>query len=184
MGQGLGKVFGRLFGPKRARLLMVGLDGAGKTTILNKLKLGVSNEKQPSTVPTLGFNVQTVKFHNIKLQVWDVGGQDSIRPLWRHYFTGSQALIYVVDSHDRVRLDKAKQEFDRIINDRAMTDVPVLVFANKSDLADSMPAGELSEALELHKLTGKTHHIQQCCALTGLGLEEGLKWLSSNLKQI
>lgn len=73
---------------------MLGLDAAGKTTILYKLKLNQS----VTTIPTVGFNVETVTYKNVKFNVWDVGGQDKIRPLWRHYYTGTQGLVFVVDS--------------------------------------------------------------------------------------
>lgn len=72
----------------------------------------------------------------VKGLVQDVGGQDKIRPLWRHYYTGTQALIFVVDAADRDRIDEARQELHRIINDREMRDAIILVFANKQDLPD------------------------------------------------
>jgi len=92
---------------------MLGLDSAGKTTILYKLKLG----QNVSTIPTVGFNVETVTFKKVKFNVWDVGGQDKIRPLWRHYFAGTQALIFVVDSSDHERIEEARTELMRIITD-------------------------------------------------------------------
>ena len=66
----------------------------------------------------------------------DVGGQDKIRPLWRHYYTGTQGLIFVVDCADRDRIDEARQELHRIINDREMRDAIILIFANKQDLPE------------------------------------------------
>lgn len=100
--------------------------------ILYKLKLGQS----VTTIPTVGFNVETVTYKNVKFNVWDVGGQDKIRPLWRHYYTGTQGLIFVVDCADRDRIDEARQELHRIINDREMRDAIILIFANKQDLRD------------------------------------------------
>jgi ADP-ribosylation factor protein 6 len=85
------------------------------------------------TLP-VGFNVETVTYKNVKFNVWDVGGQDKIRPLWRHYYTGTQGLVFVVDSQDRERLDEAKQELHRILSDREMKECLLLVFANKQDL--------------------------------------------------
>jgi hypothetical protein len=82
----------------------------------------------------VGFNVETVTYKNVKFNVWDVGGQDKIRPLWRHYYTGTQGLVFVVDSQDRERIDEAKQELHRILSDREMKDCLLLVFANKQDL--------------------------------------------------
>ncbi|XP_016379940.1 ADP-ribosylation factor 6-like [Sinocyclocheilus rhinocerous] len=123
----MGKMLSKIFGSKEMRILMLGLDAAGKTTILYKLKLGQS----VTTIPTVGFNVETVTYKNVKFNVWDVGGQDKIRPLWRHYYTGTQGLIFVVDCADRDRIDEARQELHRIINDREMRDAIILIFANK-----------------------------------------------------
>ena len=106
MGMMFSKVFAGLIGKKDVRILMVGLDAAGKTTILYKLKLG----EIVTTIPTIGFNVETVEYKNISFTVWDVGGQDKIRPLWRHYFQNPQGLIFVVDSNDRERIQEAKEE--------------------------------------------------------------------------
>ncbi|CAK5120140.1 unnamed protein product [Meloidogyne enterolobii] len=92
----MGKILTKLFGKRELRVLMLGLDAAGKTSILYKLKLGQSIK----SLPTVGFNVETVTYKNIKFSVWDVGGQEKIRPLWRHYYVGTQALIFVVDSAD------------------------------------------------------------------------------------
>ena len=106
---------------------MLGLDTAGKTTILYKLKLG----ENVSTVPTIGFNVETVEYKNINFTVWDVGGQDKIRPLWRHYYINAKALIFVVDSSDRDRINEAKEELHRLMHDEELKDAILLVFANK-----------------------------------------------------
>merc|ERR1712159_562979 len=103
MGLTFSKMFSKLFGKKDVRILMVGLDAAGKTTILYKLKLG----EIVTTIPTIGFNVETVEYKTISFTVWDVGGQDKIRPLWRHYYQNTQGIIFVVDSNDQERIDDA-----------------------------------------------------------------------------
>uniref|UniRef100_A0A8C7M022 ADP-ribosylation factor 6 n=1 Tax=Oncorhynchus mykiss TaxID=8022 RepID=A0A8C7M022_ONCMY len=144
----MGKMLSKIFGNKEMRILMLGLDAAGKTTILYKLKLGQS----VTTIPTVGFNVETVTYKNVKFNVWDVGGQDKIRPLWRHYYTGTQGLIFVVDCADRDRIDEARQELHRIINDREMRDAIILIFANKQDLPDAMKPHEIQEKLGLTRI--------------------------------
>ena len=106
---------------------MVGLEAAGKTTILNKLKLG----EIVTTIPTIGFNVETVEYKNIHVTSWDVGGQDKIRPLWRHYFQNTQGLIFVVDSNDRERINEAKDELNHMLAEDELSDAVLLVFANK-----------------------------------------------------
>src|ERR1700748_2634301 len=104
------------------------------TAILYNLKL----EQDVTTIPTVGFNVETVTYKNTKFNVWDVGGQDKIRPLWRHYFSGTQGLVFVIDSNDRERIEEARTELTRIIQDREMKDALLLVFANKQDLPGCM----------------------------------------------
>merc|ERR1712232_851476 len=108
MGGAFAKLFKGLFGHKEMRILMVGLDAAGKTTILYKLKLG----EIVTTIPTIGFNVETVEYKNISFTVWDVGGQDKIRALWRHYYQNTQGVIFVVDSNDRDRVGEARAELN------------------------------------------------------------------------
>jgi len=178
MGVALGKALSKIFGNKEMRVLMLGLDAAGKTTILYKLKLG----QGVSTIPTVGFNVETVTFKKVKFNVWDVGGQDKIRPLWRHYYAGTQALIFVVDSSDRERIEEARQELMRIINDREMKDSILLVFANKNDLPNVMDTAEITEKLGLNRLRERNWHVQSSCATTGDGLLDGLTWLNTYIK--
>merc|ERR1712176_756316 len=142
------KIFKLLTSKKEMRILMVGLDAAGKTTILYKLKLG----EIVTTIPTIGFNVETVEYKNISFTVWDVGGQDKIRPLWRHYYQGTQGLIFVVDSNDRDRVEDAREELMKMLNEDEMRDALLLVFANKQDLPNAMPAAEVTQKLGLHNM--------------------------------
>ncbi|KAJ1675538.1 ADP-ribosylation factor 2 [Spiromyces aspiralis] len=176
MGLTFSKLFAGLFGKKEMRILMVGLDAAGKTTILYKLKLG----EIVTTIPTIGFNVETVEYRNISFTVWDVGGQDKIRPLWRHYFQNTQGIIFVVDSNDRERIPEAREELNRMLNEDELSNALLLVFANKQDLPNAMNIREITEALGLMSIPRKWH-IQNTCATTGDGLFEGLEWLSNNL---
>ncbi|CAO3644853.1 unnamed protein product [Mucor hiemalis] len=186
MGLSFSKLFNDLFGKKEMRILMVGLDAAGKTTILYKLKLG----EIVTTIPTIGkvfyinaFNVETVEYKNISFTVWDVGGQDKIRPLWRHYFQNTQGIIFVVDSNDRDRISEARDELQRMLNEDELRDALLLVFANKQDLPNAMNAAEITDKLGLHSLRNRRWYIQTTCATSGDGLYEGLEWLSSNLKK-
>merc|ERR1711879_25899 len=100
-----------------------------------------------TTVPTVGFNVETVEYKNINFNVWDVGGQDKIRKLWRHYYQGTNGLIFVVDSNDRDRIEDAHEELTKMLGEDEMRDAALLVFANKQDLPNSMPAAEITEKL-------------------------------------
>ncbi|RXN02622.1 ADP-ribosylation factor 1 [Labeo rohita] len=193
MGNVFANLFKGLFGKKEMRILMVGLDAAGKTTILYKLKLG----EIVTTIPTIGtaediicylflsgfgFNVETVEYKNISFTVWDVGGQDKIRPLWRHYFQNTQGLIFVVDSNDRERVNEAREELTRMLAEDELRDAVLLVFANKQDLPNAMNAAEITDKLGLHALRHRNWYIQATCATSGDGLYEGLDWLSNQLK--
>ncbi|GBG26783.1 ADP-ribosylation factor [Hondaea fermentalgiana] len=166
---GVTKLFESLVGNQEMRILMVGLDAAGKTTILYKLKLG----EVVTTIPTIGFNVETVDYKNIS---------DKIRPLWRHYYQNTQGLIFVVDSNDRDRIEPAREELHKMLNEDELRDAVVLVFANKQDLPNAMTAAEVTDKLGLHSLRSRNWYIQATCATTGDGLYEGLDWLSATLK--
>ncbi|XP_042606457.1 ADP-ribosylation factor 3 [Cyprinus carpio] len=169
MGNIFGNLLKSLIGKKEMRILMVGLDAAGKTTILYKLKLG----EIVTTIPTIGFNVETVEYKNISFTVWDVGGQDKIRPLWRHYFQNTQGLIFVVDSNDRERVNEAREETKRILTHHQL---------KQADLPNAMNAAEITDKLGLHSLRHRNWYIQATCATSGDGLYEGLDWLANQLK--
>ena len=109
------------------------------------------------------------------------GGQDKIRRLWRHYFQGTDGLIYVVDSSDRDRINDAKEELDKMLMEQEMENAVLLVLANKQDLPNAMTAAEVMEKLELQKLRHRKWFIQSTVAPTGDGLYEGLDWLSRSL---
>ncbi|KAJ2610748.1 Arf GTPase arf1 [Coemansia sp. RSA 1365] len=171
------KLIDAVFGKKEMRILMVGLDAAGKTTILYKLKLG----EIVTTIPTIGFNVETVEYKNISFTVWDVGGQDKIRPLWRHYFQNTQGIIFVVDSNDRDRIAEARDELQRMLNEDELKEAVLLVYANKQDLPNAMNNEEIIESLNLGMIRKRQWFIQKTCATTGEGLEGGLGWLGRTL---
>ncbi|PRW56446.1 ADP-ribosylation factor [Chlorella sorokiniana] len=178
MGLSFTKLFSRLFGQQEMTLLMVGLDNAGKTTVLYKLKLG---ENMP-TVPTIGFNVETLEYKNVRLTLWDVGGQNKIRPLWRHYYHNTQGLIFVVDcAESQERMEEAREELHRVLQDEELRSAAVLVLANKQDLPGAASPAQLTDWLGLHSLRGRTWFVQASCAVTGEGLYEGLDWLSRTI---
>ncbi|XP_008796507.2 ADP-ribosylation factor 1-like [Phoenix dactylifera] len=177
MGLAISRMVRMLFAKREMRILMVGLDAAGKTTILYKLKLG----EVITTIPTIGFNVETVEYKNVSFTVWDVGGQDKIRPLWRHYFQNTQGLIFVVDSNDKERILEARDELHRMLGEDELQGATLLVFANKQDLPNAMSVSEITDKLGLHALRQRRWYIQSACATTGEGLYEGLDWLSSNI---
>mmetsp|Transcript_7750 Transcript_7750/g.10801 ORF Transcript_7750/g.10801 Transcript_7750/m.10801 type:complete len:238 (-) Transcript_7750:2580-3293(-) len=164
---------------KERRILIQGLDSAGKTTILYKLKLG----EIVTTIPTIGFNVETIEHKDLVLTAWDVGGRDKMRALWRHYYQNTDAIIFVVDSNDHERLDQAKDELLRTTMEDELHDAAILVFANKQDLPNAMPVDEITDKLGLLSLRDREWFIQPLCAISGHGLYEGFDWLSDTLKK-
>jgi small GTP-binding protein len=141
--------------------------------LLYKLKLG----DVITTIPTIGFNVETVEYKKLKFTMWDVGGQDKIRQLWRHYYQNTDGIIFVTDSNDKARLEMAKEELHMVLADEELNGVPLLVFANKQDLARSLKVSDMADGLGLKKLRSRDWHIQGSSAPTGDGLFEGLDWL-------
>ncbi|XP_051253824.1 ADP-ribosylation factor 6-like [Dicentrarchus labrax] len=159
---------------KQAQVLMLGLDGSGKTTLLYKLKYNES----VVTVPTVGFNVETLETDRSSpsLTVWDVGGQRKMRPHWRHHYTDTAGLVFVVDSWDHKRLDEARKELHRVLRYESLQGVPLVVLANKQDLQGSLSPEALCLKLDLTRVCeGRAWFIQPCSATTGMGLEEGFR---------
>uniref|UniRef100_A0A672GAS7 ADP-ribosylation factor 4 n=1 Tax=Salarias fasciatus TaxID=181472 RepID=A0A672GAS7_SALFA len=173
MGLTISSIFSRLFGKKQMRILMASLRASPPTVIQSK------NSNKSNCVP--GFNVETVEYKNICFTVWDVGGQDKIRPLWRHYFQNTQGLIFVVDSNDRERVAESAEELLKMIQEDELKDAVLLVMANKQDLPNSMSVTDLTEKLGLPSLRNRTWYVQATCATQGTGMYEGLDWLSNEL---
>lgn len=171
------KLFGGFTVPRR--ILMLGLDAAGKTSVLYKLKLG----ENVNSIPTVGFNCETVEYKNVELNVWDVGGQDKIRALWKHYYHGTDAIIFVVDSSDKERFEEAREELHKLLVQEELRDACLLVYANKRDLPGSVSAAQLADELHLNKLRKREWFVQDSVATQGDGLFEGLDWLTATVKK-
>lgn len=179
MGNLVQRAFERLTTGADVRILMVGLDNAGKTTILYKLRL----DETIGTVPTIGFNVESVKYKNISFTVWDMGGQDKIRNLWRVYLKGSKGIIFVVDSTDKMRITEARHELTKLLEEEDLKDAHVLVFANKQDVAGALSASDIKQGLGLTEITTHQWFIQTCVATKGDGLFQGLDWLANQINR-
>lgn len=178
MGVILTKVLQGILGNKEVRVLILGLDNAGKTTILYKLQMG----EVVTTVPTIGFNVETVQYKNLRFQVWDLGGQTSIRPYWRCYYQNTNAIIYVVDSADPERMGISKQELVTMLEEEELKDAALVVFANKQDLPTALKEEEIAEKLGLASLKSRQWAIFKTSAIKGDGLYDGLDWLVNTLR--
>ena len=171
------KLWTKLIGTKDVRILMVGLDAAGKTTILYQLRMGETIK----TIPTIGFNVETLEYKGVNFTVWDVGGQDKIRVLWKHYYQNTDALIFVVDSNDRERIGDAAEELKKMLAEDELKDCVVLIMANKQDLNGALSPADVTKELGMSELIGRTWLVQGTSATTGQGLKEGLDWIASVL---
>lgn len=170
----LGKVLSS-FSKCPARIAMIGLDGAGKTTILYKFKL---NETVPS-IPTIGFNVETLTpVKGLTMTVWDMGGQERMRALWRMYLRGTDGVIFVIDSADKERVQEAKEELHRILASQELRGAPIVLVANKQDLPGALGAKEIIKRLNLHVMTDRQWVVQSACALTGSGIGEAMDSLA------
>lgn len=157
---------------------MLGLDNAGKTTIVKK----IMGEDINTVSPTLGFIIKTIDYDGYKLNIWDVGGQKTLRSYWRNYFEKTDALIWVVDATDRLRIDDCREELHGLLQEERLSGASLLVFANKTDVHGCMDEAEIQEGLKLNAIKTHKWHIIRCSAITGANLEEGLEWVVQDAK--
>lgn len=155
------------------RVLMVGLDNAGKTTIVKR----INGEPIDEISPTLGFNIKTMTFGKYSLNVWDVGGQKTLRSYWKNYYESTDAIVWVVDSVDARRMEDCAAELEALLGEEKLAGASVLIFANKRDIAGAMDLGAMSSRLGLDKLVNRHWKIVGCSAVTGDGLLDGFDWL-------
>lgn len=184
---------------KEVNVLCLGLDNSGKTTIINQLKpannsnhLGplsaewkhVSQTQPQDIVPTIGFNIEKFKTSSLSFTVFDMSGQGKYRNLWEHYYKDSHAIIFVIDSVDKLRMVVAKEELNTLLSheDLCNRKIPVLFFANKMDLQDAMSSNKVTQMLSLEDIIkDKPWHICASNAIKGEGLQEGLDWLQEQI---
>ncbi|KAJ4824848.1 ADP-ribosylation factor-like protein 2 [Turnera subulata] len=178
---------------KEMRILMVGLDNSGKTTIVLK----INGEDTSVISPTLGFNIKTITYQKYTLNIWDVGGQRTIRSYWRNYFEQTDGLVWVVDSSDLRRLDDCRMELHNLLKEERLSGASLLVLANKQDIKGALTPQEIAKStLEISEMVfvtllqvlnlenmDKTRHwkIVGCSAYTGEGLLEGFDWLVQDI---
>lgn len=179
MGILLSTLITKIFGGRELRVLILGLDNAGKTTILFRMKTGTVVQTQP----TLGMNIETLHVNNLRLQAWDLGGQQTLRNYWRLYFAGADAVIFVIDSTDTRRLQVVRQELGTMLQDPDLGRVPLLLLLNKMDMEGAMSVQQVVEHLQLPRIRDRPWHIQPTSALRGTGLTEGFLWLTSILRR-
>lgn len=187
---GLWTMLSRAFGRKKeAKILVVGLDNSGKSTLIHHMKVGNNKRARDKDVfeatPTVGFHVEEFASHenNIKFVVYDMSGQGKYRSLWEHYYTDVQAIIYVFDSTDRLRLCVVKDELETLLEHREIKSkkTPILLFANKMDVAGSISMTECAQELQLHTIKDHPWHISTSNAISGAGVAEGVEWLCESI---
>ncbi|BDA47290.1 ADP-ribosylation factor-related protein 1 [Coccomyxa sp. Obi] len=167
------------------RILILGLDKAGKTSLLEKLKelcTGSPGLEPASIVPTVGLNVGRVEAHHAQLLFWDLGGQAGLRSIWDKYFADSHALIFVVDSTRPARFEEARAALFRALSSRELYGAPVLMLANKQDAPDAQPPAAVQQMLGLDELKVPLR-VQEASATTGEGLRDGLQWLVTEIRR-
>ncbi|KAL8804880.1 MAG: hypothetical protein Q9182_002282 [Xanthomendoza sp. 2 TL-2023] len=181
---------------KEMRILMLGLDNAGKTTIVKKLL----NEDVNTVSPTLGFIIRTIEYEGwfdssfddsmgsyslgrYKLNIWDVGGQKTLRTYWRNYFEKTDALIWVVDVADRLRTEDCRKELAGLLLEERLMGASLLVLSNKTDIEGSMSNEEIRKALALDSIKTHRWNIIQCSAITGFNVQAGIAWVVEDAKE-
>ncbi|KAL9119676.1 MAG: hypothetical protein Q9187_003769 [Circinaria calcarea] len=164
---------------KEMRILMLGLDNAGKTTIVKK----IMNEDVNTVSPTLGFIIKTIDYDGYKLNILgDVGGQKTLRSYWRNYFEKTDALIWVVDATDRLRMEDCREELSGLLLEERLMGASLLVFSNKTDVGGCMTDDEIRKGLQLDSIKTHPWKIIQCSAITGFHLTDGLRWVVQDAK--
>ena len=158
------------------KIILLGIQNAGKTTILYRLSIG----QLVKTTPTIGSNVEEISYNNIKLQAWDLGGQESSRSVWDVYFTNTDAIIYVIDTTDET-FDDSKTQFYKLLKNETLKNAIILIYANKQDLPEAKNVSDIIQIYGLDNIKDHIWHIQPCSAQTGEGLITGMKWLSDQL---
>jgi small GTP-binding protein len=166
-------------GNRESLVLMLGLDGGGKTALLYRLKLGQLVE----TIPTISFNAEAIECGGFSMSIWDVGGQDRMRTLWRHYFYNRDGLVFVVAPSDVARIDEARDELHKLLEEDELRGAPLLVYANKQDLPNAVKASELATRVRLSGISDRPWVVKETSATTGEGLHEGLDWLAARIAE-
>ncbi|PAV78122.1 hypothetical protein WR25_01861 [Diploscapter pachys] len=177
MGLILAKYWRLLWSGKEHKVILVGLDNAGKTTILYHFV----TKDVVDTKPTIGSNVEEISYGNLRFVMWDIGGQESLRSSWSSYYNHTEFVIIVIDSADIARLPIVRDQLQSMLEHEDLAKASLLVLANKQDLPTALPASTISNQLGLTGIKNRRWQIQGCSAIKGEGLDEALQWLSNNV---
>lgn len=161
-------------------VLILGIDKAGKTTLLEKMKSVYSNiEGIPPDriIPTVGLNIGRIEVANSKLVFWDLGGQPGLRSIWEKYYEEAHAVIFVVDASCPSRFEDAKSALEKVLRHEDLQGAPLLILANKQDIPEAVSADELPQYLDLKKLDERVFMFEAVSAYDGMGIRESAEWL-------
>lgn len=170
-------------------ILILGIDNAGKTTYLEAAKAKFNRNYKamnPNKVTTtVGLNIGKIDIAGISLNFWDLGGQEELQSLWDKYYAESHAVIYIVDSNDRERIPESKETFDKMIANKNLSGVPLLVLANKQDIPHCMGVREVKPIFDknAHLIGRRDCMVMPVSALNGDGVDEGIRWLVDCIKR-
>ncbi|GLJ55878.1 hypothetical protein SUGI_1199790 [Cryptomeria japonica] len=169
-----------LFSKTEFHVLILGIDKAGKTTLLEKLKTMFSDSEglpPDRIVPTVGLNIGRAEAFKSKLVFWDLGGQIGLRTIWEKYYEEAHAVIYVVDAACQSRFEDTKSALEKILRHEDLQGAPILIYANKQDLPGAVSAEDLARYLDLKELDERPYMFQSISACDGLGIKDGINWL-------
>ena len=173
---------GTVFSNPKSKIIIVGLDNSGKSTLINHLQ--PEELQQPEITATVGFREEQFVKNKINFTVYDMSGQGKYRDLWAQYYESSEAIIFMIDAADHLRIKVAKNELEMLLQNEGLREreVPIIFFANKMDIASAMQPPDVCDGLELENIIDRPWHIQGCSAKTGDGVEYGMNWLTQQIK--
>lgn len=161
-------------------VLILGIEKAGKTTLLEKLKSIYSNTEGLSPdriVPTVGLNIGRVEVANAKLVFWDLGGQIGLRTIWEKYYEEAHAIIYVIDASNPSSFENSKSALEKVLRHQDIRGAPLLILANKQDISEAVTSEEISSYLDLKELDERPHMFEAVSAYDGKGIKQAIDWL-------
>ena len=175
----MGIAFSYFWNKLEKKVLVLGLDNSGKTSILYRLSIG----HVVTTIPTVGFNVETVEYKDVMLRVWDLGGQSQIIPYWRCYYIETACVVFVIDSADAERLPSALSELKLLMDEPELSACCVAVFANKQDLCNALDVSTIANEVSKIMPTGRGWIVLPTSVYKNQGIDDGIKWLYNVIKQ-
>lgn len=168
-----------LFFKKEMELSLIGLQNAGKTSLVNVLTTGAFHEDM---IPTVGFNMRKVTKGAVTIKLWDLGGQPRFRSMWERYCRGVQAIVYVVDAADHDGLDSGRQELHELLQKPSLAKTPLLVLGNKNDLPGALSTTELIERLDLKALQDREVCVYSISCKNQTNIDKTIEWLMKHAK--